>query len=187
MRTHALTGHALDLILGMMYHPNRLACQVALVTGLRISDVLSLRTSDLKKKSFTITELKTSKKKVVRLPKSLREELTKIAGSTFVFEHRTDPKKTRRRQTVSKDIKRVVLLLESMGYIPKITRKGQFKAVSINTHSMRKSFVLQALDSGVSFERIQAMLNHDDMLTTLIYGLSDLVDIRTSRRYRPLS
>ena len=187
MRTQALTSQALNLVLGLMYEPNRLACKVALMTGLRISDVLSLKSADLKKKSFTIIEQKTLKKKVLRLPKSLCEELTKIAGNLYVFEHRTDPTKHRCRQTVSKDIKRVVMLLSEMGYIPKVVQKGQFRAYSINTHSMRKSFVYQALESGVSLDKVRVMLNHDDYMTTLIYGLSDLVDIRTSRRYKGIS
>ena len=48
-------------ILSALMPPNRLALIVSLCTGLRIDDVLSLKTEQIKKGRFTIKEMKTGK------------------------------------------------------------------------------------------------------------------------------
>ena len=95
-----MSDDVMSHILAALTKENRLAVLVSLTTGLRISDVLNLRTNQLRKK-FTITEQKTLKKKLVRLSDELLDELLAIAGSIFVFEHRCDPRKHRTRQSIN--------------------------------------------------------------------------------------
>ena len=76
-----------------------------MATGLRVSDVLSLRTSQLTKKQ-TVRESKTGKTRRVTWPVGLYEQMLEQAGRYWVFESRTDPRRHRARQTVWKDIKK---------------------------------------------------------------------------------
>ena len=57
----------LELVLAALMPDNRRVCQVMLNTGLRISDVLEIRSEQLAR-CFWITEKKTGKRRQVGLP-----------------------------------------------------------------------------------------------------------------------
>lgn len=98
-----VVGH----VLFALTTPNRLACKVALETGLRIDDVLNIPSHKISLNSFTITEQKTGKKRKVRLSAALRRELLSFrTDSYFLFPHRFDENKHRTRQAVYTDLKR---------------------------------------------------------------------------------
>ena len=63
---------------------NRLVCRVCVATGLRVGDVVALRTDQLKAQ-FWITEQKTGKRRRVNLTKQLLGELLDQAGDVWVF------------------------------------------------------------------------------------------------------
>lgn len=62
---------------------NRLACRVAVHTGLRIGDVLALRTEKFRPQMW-VTEAKTKKRRRVNLPKPLFEDVKVQVGVTWV-------------------------------------------------------------------------------------------------------
>ena len=137
---------------------NRLACRVAVHTGLRIGDVLALRTERLKPQMW-VTESKTKKRRRVNLPKPLYEDLKAQAGVTWVFESKRDPRKHRTRQAVWADVKRAA----------KAFRMPQ----NVGVHSLRKRYAVEQLErSGGNYARVQRLLNHADMATTMIYAMS---------------
>ena len=84
---------------------NRLACRVAVHTGLRIGDVLALRTEKFRPQMW-VTEAKTKKRRRVNLPKPLFEDVKAQVGVTWVFPSPRDPRKHRTRQAVWADVKR---------------------------------------------------------------------------------
>lgn len=147
---------------------NRLALQISLATGLRIDDVLHLKTSQLEKERFTIKEMKTGKSRRVRLPKALREECLRHSGRYYVFEHRLDPKKPRTRQAVYKDLKRACKLFRVNG-------------LQISPHTARKIYSVGLFDKCNSVEKVQSVLNHSKPEVTEVYTLSD---IRTEKETR---
>lgn len=75
MRTDWISDDVMHNILAALTEINRLAITTSILTGLRIGDVLSLRTSTLQKERFCVVEQKTLKKRQVRLPVKLREQL----------------------------------------------------------------------------------------------------------------
>jgi integrase len=152
-----IVGH----ILYALTPENRLACQVALETGLRIGDILAFRTADLKKKSFTIREQKTNKKRVVRLRECLKNELLAQSGKIFVFEHRTDPQRHRTRQAVYSDIKRAAKLFRIKE--------------NISPHSLRKLYAVDLYQKTGDLSKVMQALNHDNDTVTMIYALADLL------------
>jgi integrase len=161
MRSDFVDSDIIGHILYALTPENKLVCKIALETGLRVGDILSFRTADLQKQSFTITEQKTGKKRRVRLRKALIAELLKIAGQYYVFEHRLDPMKHRTRQAVFADVKRSA----------KLFRVKE----NISPHSLRKIYAVDLYKKTDDITRVCEALSHDNELTTMIYALADII------------
>ena len=76
MKTEYLLQREVDLVLSALTPTNRLVMRTALVTGLRVGDVLAL-TPDRLKPHFWVTEQKTGKARQVGLPEPLLSDLRK--------------------------------------------------------------------------------------------------------------
>lgn len=141
---------------------NRLACQVSEATGLRIGDVLALRTERLRKgQRFTVHEAKTGKSKRIYLPKQLYYELLTQAGEAWVFPSPRNPEKHRTRQAVWADLKQAA-------------RKCGLRQ-NVGPHSMRKVYAVHELERTGDVKAVGRALNHTPTHpeTTLIYAMSE--------------
>lgn len=147
---------------------NALVMRVALHTGLRLSDVLSLKTDKLAPR-FWVTEQKTGKRRQIGLPEPLLSDLKKSAGKEWVFPGK-DPKNHRTRQTVWKDVKRAA----------KALRLQQNAA----PHSARKVYAVELMQKYGDIERVRRALNHESETVTLIYALADKQLESKNRRRR---
>ena len=147
-------------ILSALMLPNRLALIVSLTTGLRIDDVLSLKTETVKKQRFTIKDMKTGKRKTIRLSKPLLDDLLAQSGRVYVFEHRLDYKKHRTRQAVFKDLKRACELFRVSG-------------VNISPHTARKIYSVGEYKRTCSIKQVQKLLNHSSEAVTMLYAMAD--------------
>lgn len=157
MKTEYLLNREVDLVLAMLTDRNALIMRTALHTGLRIGDVLSLKTDQLRAR-FWVTERKTKKRRQIGLPEPLLSDLKKQAGETWVFESpRTGRPQT--RQAVWKDVKRAAKALR----LPQ----------NIGPHSARKVFAVELLSKYGDIERVKRALNHSSEAITLIYALAD--------------
>lgn len=137
---------------------NRLVCRVAVHTGLRVGDVLRIRTEQLGTQ-FWVTEQKTGKRRRVNLPKALVEDIKAQAGPEWAFPGTRSPGKPRTRQAVWADVKRAA----------RAFRMPQ----NVGVHSLRKRYAVEQLEhSRGNFERVRKLLNHRDMATTMIYAMS---------------
>ena len=87
---------ALGLVLAALQPANRLVFEVMLATGLRVGDVLSLTTEQVKRQRFTVREHKTGKTRRVYLPAALQLRLLAQAGRLYVFEGRKTGASTER-------------------------------------------------------------------------------------------
>lgn len=140
---------------------NRLACQVSEVTGLRISDVLALRTAQLSKgQRFTVREAKTNKSRRVLIPRRLYSALLAQAGEIWVFPGARDPQKHRTRQAVWADIKRAA----------KAFRLPQ----SVTPHSLRKVYAVGEWERTGDLAKVGKALNHEPTHpeTTMLYAMA---------------
>lgn len=138
--------------------PNRLVCRVAVHTGLRVGDVLQIPTAKLGTQ-FWITEQKTGKRRRVNLPMDLVEEIKAQSGSLWAFPGMRDSNQHRTRQAVWADVKRAA----------KAFRMPQ----NVGVHSLRKRYAVEQLErSKGNFAKVQRLLNHADMATTMIYAMS---------------
>lgn len=166
VRADYLLEREVELVLAALTPQNCLAMRTALYTGLRIGDVLQLKTSQLKPQ-FWITEQKTGKRRRVNLPKLLLNDLLENAGAVWVFEGRT-PEKHRSRQAVWKDVKRAARAFR----LP----------VNATPHSARKVFAAELYESCGDLDRVRRALNHDSEITTLIYAMADKQRLASQKR-----
>lgn len=161
-------------LLAALTPENRLACEVSEATGLRIGDVLALKTADLAQR-MTITEEKTGKKRRIYIKKELFDRLFDISGRFWVFEHRLDPHKHRTRQAVWKDLKRVAALFRVS------------KGFNITPHSCRKVFAVEKLKECGNMKKVQALLCHSSEAVTVLYAMADELTRRKHTRKRTKS
>lgn len=158
MKTEYLLNKEVDRVLAALMPENRLVCEVMLHTGLRVGDVLAIKTENLSYQLW-VREAKTGKRRQVGLTKDLLERMRKIAGDIWVFESRFDPQKHRTRQAVWMDIKRAA----------KAFRLRQ----NVGTHSLRKVYAVGLMEKYGDIERVRKALNHDRYTTTMIYAMAD--------------
>lgn len=168
MTTEYLLQREVDNILSVLMPGNALVMRVALHTGLRVGDVLSLKTDQLQSR-FWITESKTGKRRQIGLPQPLLNDLKKSAGEYWVFPGK-NPKKHRTRQAVWKDVKRAAAAFR----------------ISHNAapHSARKIFAVDLLKKYGNIEKVRRALNHSSISVTLIYALADQQLESNNRRRR---
>lgn len=159
------------MILSALTPENRLVMRTALTTGLRISDVLALKTEQLKP-HFWVTEQKTGKRRQVGLPEPLLSDIKKQAGKVWAFPGR-DGKKPRTRQAVWKDVKRAAEAFR----LPQ----------NVGPHSARKVYAVELMEKYGDIARVQKALNHSHQAVTLIYAMADKSLEAQNRRRRARS
>lgn len=158
MTTEYLLRREMEHVFAALTPANRLVCRVCAHTGLRVGDVLELRTEQLRPQMW-VEERKTKKRKRINLPKRLYEELRQQAGKVWVFPSPRDWRKHRTRQAVWHDVKRAA----------KAFRLPQ----NVGIHSLRKRYAVEQLEhSRGNYAKVQKLLNHADMATTMVYTMS---------------
>ena len=164
MRSEYISPEMIEHVLYALTPENRLACRVALKTGFRIGDVLSIKTEDLKKipqnsTKITLKESKTGKKRTAVLGKELKGQLLAQSGEIWAFEGRGDKNKHRTRQAVYKDIKRA----------------GKAFRIKENftPHTLRKVYAVRLMQKYGNVRKVQDALNHENIAVTMIYALAD--------------
>lgn len=158
MTTEYLLRREMEHVFAALTPANRLVCRVCAHTGLRVGDVLELRTEQLRPQMW-VEERKTKKRKRINLPKRLYEELRQQAGKVWVFPSPRDWRKHRTRQAVWHDVKRAA----------KAFRLPQ----NVGIHSLRKRYAVEQLEhSRGNYAKVQKLLNHADMATTMVYAMS---------------
>ena len=158
MRTEYLLQREVDQILDLLTPQNRLVMRVCFTTGLRLSDVLNLKTAQLKS-HFWITEMKTGKRRQVGLPEPLLSDLRLAASDPWVFPGR-DPSKHRTRQAVWKDVKRAAAAFR----LPQ----------NVGPHSARKVYAVDLMHKYGDIAKVRRALNHSSDSVSCIYALADM-------------
>lgn len=152
-------------ILASLSPQNRLACEISLATGLRINDVLSLKTGKLKNQRFTVREEKTGKTKNIRLSKDLYDRCLACSGVHYVFEGRLNGRVHRTRQAVFKDLKKSAKLFKV--------------GANISPHSLRKIYAVEEYEkSGGNLKKVKALLNHENEAVTILYAMANELNKR---------
>ena len=158
MTTEYLMRRDMEHVIAALTPGNRLVGRVAVHTGLRVGDVLRIPADKLGTQ-FWVTEQKTGKRRRVNLPKALVDEIKAQAGPEWAFPGARDPGKPRTRQAVWADVKRAA----------RAFRMPQ----NVGVHSLRKRYAVEQLErSKGNYAKVQRLLNHADIATTMIYAMS---------------
>ena len=158
MKTEYLLHREVEHVLAALMPVNRVVMRVCIHTGLRVGDVLSLRTDQIAPR-FWVTEQKTKKRRIVGLPADLLADMRKIAGKKYVFENSNDPERHRTRQAVWKDVKRAARAFR----LPQ----------NVAPHSARKVYAVDLLAKYGDIAKVQRALNHSGPSVTMIYAMAD--------------
>ena len=181
-RSSWISDDLMDKVLTAMRPENRLAIEVSLATGLRIDDVLSLKTALVSRtRRPTVVDSKTGKSHRIYLSTHLHARMLEQAGKVWVWPGRLEPlKQHRTRQAVYKDMRQAVEVMRRAEWVS----PGQ----NISPHTARKCAAVKAYQSG-GMAAAQALLNHDQghPTVTLLYALSDKMDYNLSKRRRSRS
>lgn len=170
LTTEYLLEQEVGHVLAALMPQNRLIVRVILHTGMRISDVLNLKTEDLKPSGW-YTEGKTGKRRRYGLPAPLLAAIRAQAGPIWAFPGRLDKTKHKTRQAVWADLKRAQRAFR----LPQV----------VGTHSMRKIYAVDLMAKYGDIERVQRALNHDAPSVTMIYAMADqLLERRLAARER---
>lgn len=136
----------------------RLAWDVAICTGLRVSDVLQLRPDMLSRGRTAIVERKTGKWRSIPMPDSLYDRLIDHAAlhnSDWCFPAATDTDKPMSRDVIGAQLRRVNRLVA-----PQYT---------LSMHSARKIYAINLYRRTGDYNAVQRDLGHEHLETTLIY------------------
>lgn len=167
MTTAYLLDREVSHVLAALTPSNRLVCRVCLHTGLRLGDVLALRTQQLQP-HFWVRESKTGKRRQVGLPAGLLADVKEQAGEVWAFPGR-DPAKHRTRQAVWADVKRA----------GKAFRLPQ----NVAPHSFRKVYAVDLLRRYGDLDRVRRALNHGSYATTMVYAMADRLMVAKGRAH----
>lgn len=166
MQADYIAPDMMEHVLAALMPANALAVRVSMATGLRIGDVLEIKTDEIQRGRWTVREGKTGKTRRVTLPKTLQAAVLRQAGHIWAFPGRSDGRRHRTRQAVYKDIRRAA---------------GAFRLREhISPHTARKMFAVASLRRYGDLKKVQSLLNHDNEAVTMIYALAD--DL-TRRKY----
>lgn len=165
MQSDYISPDMMEHVLAALMPANALAIRVSMETGLRIGDVLEIKTAEVQKGRWTVREGKTGKSRRVRLSKALQADVLRQSGHIWAFPGRSDGKKHRTRQAIYKDIRRAAEAFRLREHV--------------SPHTARKMFAVGALRRYGDVKKVQSLLNHDNEAVTMVYALADAL---TSRR-----
>jgi integrase len=150
----------LEAVFMAMNPQNALAMRVALATGLRIGDILSLKKADVAKPRCTIHEQKTGKARRITIPHKLKPRLLNSNhDSEYCFRNARNKYKHRSRQAVYLDLRRIA---------------KAFRLKQVSPHSARKAYAVEQMRAnGGDIRAVQSKLNHSSIEVTLLYALAD--------------
>lgn len=170
MRTDYIEREEMEHLLAALMPANRLILEVSLCTGLRLGDVLNLKTEQLKPR-MGVREQKTGKFRTIRLSPELFDRLITQAGKIYVFPNRLDYRRPRTRQAVWKDLKRAAKLFR----IP--------DKLNIAPHSERKIYAVGQYRRTCSIKKVQELLNHSSEAVTWLYAAADVLARRKCPKF----
>lgn len=128
----------------------RVAFLLAYGSGLRISEVVGLRSDNLRENSMEILSGKGKKDRIVPKPKGWKDWMTKLLP-------------------ISKTPRSLQRNFKSAAKKAKLNPKYTF-------HSLRHGFATRLLENGVPLNQIQLLLGHSSLATTSLYTKARPID-----------
>ena len=175
---------AVDLDNGIGYR-NRAILETLYGCGLRVSELINLRLTDLHfDESYVRIKGKGSKERLVPIGRYVKDSVT-----LYIHNYRNSLEIKRKDENIlflnhyGRKLTRVMIFT----IIKDLTTKIGLKK-NISPHTFRHSFATQLIDAGADLKAIQEMLGHTSITTTEIYTHIDREYLRdTIMRFHPRS
>ncbi len=156
-------------------HRNRAIIEMLYGSGLRVSELINLKLSNLFiDKKYMIVEGKGSKQRLVPL-----SEPTISALKNWFYDRNVWPIKSGQENFVFLNRRGRQLTRNMIFFIVKDLAQKAEIAKTISPHTLRHSFATHLLEGGANLRAIQEMLGHESILTTEIYTHTDMTFLRT--------
>ena len=130
-----------------------LICKVIAGTGVRVSELIALKTNDIKKGYVDIVG-KGGKTRRIYFPQALLEEIKRDCGSTYLVENRYG------KQMTTRGVSQLLINVSEKAGIPKEV---------MHPHSFRHFFAKQFLKNKNDISLLGDLLGHSNISTTAIY------------------
>lgn len=160
MTTEYLLMEQMEHVLAALTPQNNLIMRTLLHTGMRLSDVLTLKTEQIKPSGW-YTEGKTGKRRRYGLPSDLLEEIKAQAGPEWAFPGQGGRGGHKTRQAVWKDVKRASWAFR----LPQ----------NVGPHSARKVYAVRLMQRYGEIDKVRRALNHESESVTAIYAMADIL------------
>ena len=158
---------------------NELLFILGINIGLRISEILKLKISDITRSNgktprdyVIITEMKTNKTKkfyigdtVKKVVENYMKEIKNSEPNTYLFLSRKGVNIAITRQQAYRIINNAA---ESLGLVER-NNNGSIISGEIGTHTLRKTFGYHSFQNGTSLELLMDLFNHSSKTQTLKY------------------
>lgn len=159
MRAEYINPDDLKKICRFMQNDNALALTVASKSGLRISDVLKIKPSDIDGTTVYYTAMKTGKKGSFRLPKKTIEQMFANSNDLWIFPSPMHPKNHKTRQAVYSDMTKA-------RDIAKIK-------THVTPHSTRRLFAVEVANSKGIYTAMEKLQHSNPDITKLYITTPD--------------
>lgn len=138
---------------------------LAVQSGLRISDLLSLHVKDVRINPITVYETKSKQFRTFAINNELFDLLKKLTqwknDDEYVFHSERKPQKPIHRSTYHRHLKKIAEWLE----------------IDCSAHSSRKLYAQNAFSELGEVRKVQKLMNHKSILTTAAYLDIDIANI----------
>ncbi|HEY5300127.1 MAG TPA: site-specific tyrosine recombinase XerD [Acetobacteraceae bacterium] len=174
-----LTEQEVEALLAAAGPVARAALEVLYATGLRVSEVLSLRGADLAAdRPVVLVRGKGGRERMVPLSEQAKAAATAMltarkTDSIWLFPGR-DPKRAMTRQGFALLLKQAAL-------------KGGIEPARVSPHVLRHAFASHMLAHGADLRSLQLLLGHADIATTEIYTHVEAERLRQVIQRHPLA
>ncbi|WP_294596484.1 site-specific tyrosine recombinase [uncultured Rikenella sp.] len=164
-------------------HRNRAILEVLYCCGLRVSELVTLRLSDLFTDDGVIRVTgKGNKQRLVPIAPPAQRQLELYLDQ-------------RRRMPVQSDSSDIVFLNRNGRRLTRVmiftiirrTASAAGIAKTISPHTLRHSFATHLLQGGADIRAVQELLGHESILTTEIYTHLELRDLQSTMSLHPLA
>ena len=146
-----------NMIIGLKNVNHRLIIQIGYSGGLRLSEIINLKWSDIdfNRNLIHIKSAKGKKDRIVMLSPKVKKALKLLDSDMRGYVFKTTRKGKYNPRTIQK-------IVENACKNAGIKKK-------VSPHSLRHSFATHLLEKGVDIRYIKDLLGHSDISTTLIY------------------
>ncbi len=161
---------------------NSLIIYLLYVSGMRISELINVRISDIHfDESYVAISGKGGKQRIIPLPHAtitlLQSYLIALPGTYQSIATMSDSKRYLFSVVYGKKIKSISRQA-CWGIVKKICKAAGIKKI-VSPHHLRHSFATHMLEKGIDLRSLQVLLGHEDITTVEVYTHVETSQLRT--------